>query len=57
VPIVALTAHALDGDSEGILSAGLDHYMTKPLRKAAIFDRIAAHCPKDAKAIAAGQSM
>ena len=45
VPIVALTAHAMAGDEKEILDAGLDHYMTKPLRKAAIISRILAHCP------------
>jgi CheY-like chemotaxis protein len=48
VPIVALTAHAMAGDDQEILAAGLDHYMTKPLRKAAIIDKIQsalpAHC-------------
>lgn len=47
IPIVALTAHAVDGDKEGILSAGLDHYLTKPLRKAAILDMIAQHQPAE----------
>ncbi len=46
-PIVALTAHAMDGDADGILAAGLDHYMTKPLRKAAIHERVLSHWPKD----------
>ncbi|SFL73885.1 response regulator [Shimia aestuarii] len=46
-PIVALTAHAVDGDKEGILSAGLDHYLTKPLRKAAIFEMITRYRPDD----------
>lgn len=45
VPIIALTAHAVDGDEEGVLSAGLDHYLTKPLKKAAIFDMIERHLP------------
>ena len=52
VPIVALTAHAMDGDEEGILAAGIDRYMTKPLRKAAITETIADLCPPDARPIA-----
>ncbi len=53
VPIVALTAHAMDGDEQGILSAGLDHYLTKPLRKAAIHDKIAEFHPKGARPLVA----
>jgi CheY-like chemotaxis protein len=50
VPIVALTAHALEGDDQAILSAGIDEYLTKPLRKSALAQRIAAHCPAGARA-------
>jgi signal transduction histidine kinase/DNA-binding response OmpR family regulator len=51
IPIVALTAHAMDGDATDILAAGIDHYMTKPLRKAAIVEVLVEHCPADARAI------
>ena len=47
--IVALTAHAMDGDEEGILAAGIDRYMTKPLRKAAISAVLTEFCPVEAR--------
>jgi len=40
VPVVAMTAHALPDDDKSILEAGLDHYLTKPLRRAAIEEHI-----------------
>lgn len=51
IPIVALTAHAMTGDEEMILAAGLDHYLTKPLRKNQIFERIKAEVPENAESV------
>ena len=48
VPIIAMTAHALGSDESDILSAGLDHYMTKPLRKDSIIDHIRKAMPEGA---------
>jgi len=45
IPIVALTAHAMTGDDTEILAAGLDFYLTKPLRKAAICDKVIELAP------------
>jgi signal transduction histidine kinase/DNA-binding response OmpR family regulator len=48
VPILALTAHAMEGDAEGILAAGIDRHLTKPLRKSVITEALAEFCPPEA---------
>ena len=49
VPIVALTAHAMEGDAEAILAAGIDRYLTKPLRKTAIESVLAEYRPPETR--------
>ncbi|MCC0076137.1 MAG: response regulator [Rhodobacter sp.] len=45
LPIIALTAHAMAGDQEDILAAGLDHVLTKPLKKPLLLDMIRRYQP------------
>jgi len=45
VPIIAVTAHALDQDRQRCLGAGMDEYLPKPIRSSDLFAAIARLAP------------
>ncbi len=40
IPVVALTAHVMKGDRERCISAGMDEYLSKPLKKKEVLNLI-----------------
>ncbi|MEA2356538.1 MAG: hypothetical protein QOD61_2667 [Solirubrobacteraceae bacterium] len=45
MPIIAMTANSMEGDRDRCLAAGMDDYLTKPLRNRALKDALARATP------------
>jgi CheY-like chemotaxis protein len=44
IPVLALTAQAMEGDRERFLAAGFDGYLSKPVNIADLLDAVRRHC-------------
>ena len=47
IPIIAMTAHAMQGDRELCLEAGMDDYITKPVSPQSLAEVLEKWLPKD----------
>jgi CheY-like chemotaxis protein len=49
IPIIALTARAMQGDADRTLRAGCDDYVSKPIRRQEFLDKVAFWLDRDSE--------
>ncbi len=54
IPIIAMTAHAMKGDRELCLQAGMDDYISKPVQQSELQEKLERYCPETAENKATG---
>ncbi len=53
MPIVRLTAHAMKGDKDRCLAAGMDAYITKPIHSPDLFEMVRTYGKQESRALPA----